>query len=239
MKSPLDRLLYRVRDLRSRRLFFMLQKYCHGNVLDVGGWDFVETAIRHDVWFDRWVTLERDITRLPVFADPRVRLVHGDGCEMGVRTGYFDTVLSIQVLEHVFEPLLMVEEISRSLRPGGHAIFLIPQTSTVHLAPHFHSNFSKYWIAAALERSNLELLEHHELGGVWSSMASHLVHFFLQARRTPGMSDASIRRTPVFWALLPFQAIVALLAIPVCMIFSLGDLKEEPNNHLVVARRLG
>ena len=34
-------------------------------------------------------------------------------------------------------------------------------------------------------------------------------------------------------------ASVALISIPVCLVFSLGDLSEEPNNHLVVARKPG
>jgi hypothetical protein len=33
------------------------------------------------------------------------------------------------------------------------------------------------------------------------------------------------------------MAVFAAAAIPVCLLFSLGDLSEEPNNHLVVARK--
>jgi hypothetical protein len=51
------------------------------------------------------------------------------------------------------------------------------------------------------------------------------------------MSDPAIRRNALFWVLLPFQMLFALFLIPVAMFFSLGDLGEEPNNHLVVARR--
>jgi hypothetical protein len=51
------------------------------------------------------------------------------------------------------------------------------------------------------------------------------------------MSDASIRRGPLFYVLFPFMVLWALVALPVCLVLSLGDLEEEPNNHLVVARR--
>ena len=68
-------------------------------------------------------------------------------------------------------------------------------------------------------------------------MASHLFYFFLQAARVPGMSDPSIRRKRLFWLMLPLQALYALLSIPVCMVFSIADLEEEPNNHLVVVRK--
>ena len=56
---------------------------------------------------------------------------------------------------------------------------------------------------------------------------------------TPGMSDPVIRRPRAFWVLLPLQAVYAAVSIPICMLLSLGDLQEEPNNHLVVARKPG
>ena len=161
----------------------------------------------------------------------------GDGCALPFRSASFDTALNVQVLEHVFEPLLMVQEIARILKPGGKALFLIPQTSVTHLAPRYYGNLSRYWIAAALDRAGLELVLYRPLGGVWSSMASHLVFFFFQAARARGLSDPAIRRNTLFYLLLPLMVLWALVSLPVCLLFALGDLQEEPNNHLVVARR--
>jgi hypothetical protein len=107
----------------------------------------------------------------------------------------------------------------------------------MHLAPDFHQNFSRFWIQKAMQRAGLEIVQLRPLGGVWSSMASHLVYFFFQAARADGMSDKSIRRKRSFWILVPLQALYATVSIPMCMLLSLGDLEEEPNNHLVVARK--
>jgi SAM-dependent methyltransferase len=236
-KSLPVRLLYLARDLRSRALFRALDRHCTGDVLDVGGWDFFDTARARGVPCTTWTTLEPGPERTLAIDDPRFRLEYGDGQAMHFPAATFDTVLNVQVLEHVFEPLRMVEEIGRVLRPGGHAIFLIPQTSTTHLAPHYHCNFSRYWIEQAMQRAGLEIAEHEPLGGRWSSTASHMVYFFLQAFRFDGMSGPEYRRNALFWVLLPFQMLWALVNIPVCLLFSLGDLTEEPNNHLVVARK--
>lgn len=238
MSSPslLTRLLYAARDFRSRALFAALREHCAGEVLDVGGGRFFETARAQGARFTGWTTLEVSARDLPPRA-PGQALVVGDGCRLPFQSGRFDTVLSIQVLEHVFEPIRMVEELARALKPGGKALLLIPQTSTTHLAPHYHGNFSRYWIAAALERAGLELVRHAPLGGVWSSMASHALYFFLQAARVKGMSDPAIRRGALFYCLLPLQVVWACVTLPVCLFLSLGDLAEEPNNHLVVARR--
>ena len=236
-KSPLLRLLYWLRDLRSRDLYRALREHSRGEVLDVGGWDFYVHAAEKGVAFRRWTTLENDPQRLPETGDPRVTITQGDGCAMQFADASFDTVLCVQVLEHVFDPIRMVAEVGRVLRPGGKAVLLIPCTSTMHLAPHYHGNFSRYWIQEALARAGLEIVELRELGGVWSTIASRALFFFLQAARYEGMSDPAIRRNALFWLLLPFQMLFALFLIPVALVFSLGDLHEEPNNHLVVARK--
>jgi len=236
-KPLLVRLLYAARDLRSRALFSALRAHARGDVLDVGGWDFYATALRHGVRTDTWTTLEPDPERLPEVDAHGFRAVHGDGCAMEFADASFDTVLAIQVLEHVFEPLRMVREMARVLRPGGKLVLLVPQTSTTHLAPEYYGNFSRYWIRRALDSAGLELVELRPLGGVWSSMASHQLFFFLQAARFEGMSDPALRRSALFWLLLPLQLIWAAISLPVCLLLSLGDLHEEPNNHLVVAMR--
>jgi SAM-dependent methyltransferase len=236
-KSILVRMLYVARDLRSRALFDALRQHVRGDVLDVGGWDFYLTAKRQGVQCTHWTTLEPDTTRLPDVDEPDFETVHGDGCAMEFPDASYDSVLNIQVLEHVLEPLKMVSEMARVLRPGGMAVILVPQTPATHLAPHYFGGFSRYWIERALPEAGLEIVELTPLGGVWSSMASHLFYFFLQAGRFSGMSDARIKRSPLFYVLLPFMALWALISLPVCLFLSLGDLQEEPNNILVVARR--
>jgi SAM-dependent methyltransferase len=236
-KSWILRGLYWARDLRSRALFEALRTHCRGEVLDVGGWDFFVTAQRERVPFERWTTLESDPERLLEVADPRVSVVHGDGCAMEFQNARFDTVLSVQVLEHVFEPIRMVEEMARVLRPGGVLVMLIPQTSTTHLAPNYFSNFSRFWIEKALIHAGLERVELRPLGGIWSSAASHLVFFFLQAARVGGMTSPECKRNALFYVLFPFMVGYALVNIPLCLILALGDLTEEPNNHLVIARK--
>ena len=57
-KSLVIRALYFVRDLRSRAAFDALRKFARGSVLDVGGWDFVVSAIAKKIPFDRWTVLE-------------------------------------------------------------------------------------------------------------------------------------------------------------------------------------
>ena len=45
---------------------------------------------------------------LPHVDGEPLRLIVGDGQHLGVRSDTFDTTVSIQVLEHVFEPIRMI-----------------------------------------------------------------------------------------------------------------------------------
>lgn len=236
-KGLVDRFATWARNLRSAALFAALERHASGDVLDVGGWDFF-LSVRDNprIRFKTWTTLDAE-ARLLDAADARHRAVAGDGERMAFPDASFDAVLSVQVLEHTFDPLAMVREISRVLRPGGAAVFLIPQTSVLHQAPGHYYNFTRFWIIKAADAAGLEIVALEPLGGRWSSTASHMVHFFLQAFGAPGYSTAEARRGPVFYLLLPLMCLWAALSVPVCLLLSLGDLTEEPNNHLVVARK--
>jgi SAM-dependent methyltransferase len=237
-KKPLSlKLLYSARDLMNRHLFNRLKTYCLGAVLDIGGWDFVSTVLRKGVTFDSWTILEVEERAVTDFADRRISLIVGDGCRMNLPDASYDTVVNVQVLEHVFDPNSMMREMCRVLKPGGYLIMLIPQTSTMHMAPHHYYNFTRFWIEESLRRNMMETLEMLPLGGVWSSMASHLLYFVFQSLRFPGMSTGENKRNVLFYLLYPAMLLFAVAAIPICMVLSLGDLSEEPNNHLVVARK--
>lgn len=58
----------------------------------------------------------------------------------------FDAILCSEVLEHVPEPIRVLQEFRRLLRVGGTLILTAPFASIVHFAPyHYYSGFSRYW----------------------------------------------------------------------------------------------
>jgi SAM-dependent methyltransferase len=237
-KSIFSRFEYFLRDLRGKEIFDAMRAYCKGDLLDVGGWDFYLTAKEKGIACSSWTTLEYDETHALHINDDKYRLVYGDGCAMDFEDETFDTILNIQVLEHVFEPIKMVQEIARVLKKGGHAIFVIPQTSVIHSEPHHYQNFSAFWIREVMARNALEIVCHKPLGGVWSSMASHLFFLVYYTLLRRWKSPTGEPRNTMFYLLYPFMVLYAMLTLPVCMFFSLGDLREEPNNHLVVVRKV-
>lgn len=236
-KSITWKILYFVRDLRSQKIFNAIKKHAKGDVLDIGGWDFYLKVKSLNINYNSWTTLEMEEKRLIDIVDEKFKVVHGDGCSTSFESSSFDFILCLQVLEHVFDPLKMVNEIKRILKPNGYAVFLIPQTSMLHLAPDHYYNFTKYWIKEAMNNAGLKIVEYKPLGGFWTTIASRLVYFIPQSFRFGGMSSAEDKRNIFYYLLYPFMIIYILINIPICMFLSLGDLTEEPNNHYVLVTK--
>jgi SAM-dependent methyltransferase len=174
---------------------------------------------------------------LPAVDDPRVRTVVGDGCALEFADDSFDTVLSIQVLEHVFEPIRMIEELHRVARPGAAIVVMVPQTANIHHAPHHYQNLTRYWLEEAARRVDAEVVAYKPMGGAWSSTASRLLLQYPAAFGVGGYAHPGVRRGWRFWALFPIGVLTSVLTFPLAMLLSLGDLEEEANNHLIVLRK--
>lgn len=241
-RRPLDHALLFVRNLRARKLFDALRKYCKGDVLDVGGSDFFLTAKSKRIPFASWTTVEPDPERmfaLRALNEEALKLVVADGADMGEHfpDESFDTVLNVHVLEHVVDPVAMVRECHRVLRKDGYAVFLIPQTASIHHTPEVFYNFNRFWIHKVMPQCGFSIERYAALGGLWTTIASRMLFFFFQAVRVPDRTDPAIKRSVLFYLLFPFMVIYACLSIPLLMLLGLGDLEEEANNHLVVVRK--
>ena len=58
----------------------------------------------------------------------------------------FDIIICIEVLEHVKDPVKVVNKISNLLKPGGYFIATVPLHSLIHQAPHYYSSgLSPFW----------------------------------------------------------------------------------------------
>lgn len=56
----------------------------------------------------------------------------------------FDSVICTQVLEHVPNPFLAINELYRVLRPGGTLFLTVPFLNNLHMKPHDYWRFTEY-----------------------------------------------------------------------------------------------
>lgn len=70
----------------------------------------------------------------------------GDAASVPAEDDSFDAVLCTEVLEHVPEPIKVLKEIGRILRPGGWAFISAPLGSGLHQQPfHFYGGFTPHF----------------------------------------------------------------------------------------------
>jgi len=110
-----------------------ISDYLAGDVLEVGAGIGATTAALHDGSARRWVCLEPDrrlALRLKARLSPcairsTVRVIVGSLRAFGDRAS-FDTILYIDVLEHIREDRAQVDAAAELVRPGGHIVVLSP-----------------------------------------------------------------------------------------------------------------
>ncbi len=61
----------------------------------------------------------------------RMRFIVGDAHKLPFPANSFDAVVALEVLEHVFDPLKVLSEVKRVLKPHGYAVFLVPSDSNL------------------------------------------------------------------------------------------------------------
>ncbi|MFT3789796.1 MAG: class I SAM-dependent methyltransferase [Rudaea sp.] len=85
--------------------------------------------------------------------------VFADGGLLPFRDGTFDTVLLLEVLEHVAEPARVLSEIERVLKSGGVLLLSMPFLYPLHDAPHDYQRYTAPGLKYAVVRAGLDCIE--------------------------------------------------------------------------------
>lgn len=85
-----------------------------------------------------------------------------DGVHFPLKDAEFDSILTTQVLEHVFTPEIFAAELSRVLKPGGKMLLTVPFVWDEHEQPYDFGRYSSFGLKALLERHGFEIVEHRK-----------------------------------------------------------------------------
>lgn len=72
--------------------------------------------------------------------------IYWDGKKLPFSNDSFDTVLMTEVLEHLFEPEVVLSELRRVLRPGGKLLITTPFIWELHEVPYDYARYTLYGI---------------------------------------------------------------------------------------------
>ncbi len=87
-----------------------------------------------------------------------------DGKTFPFSDHHFDSVLTNQVFEHVFNPTEFLSEINRVLKPNGHLLLTVPFIWDEHEQPFDYGRYSSFGIKHVLERHDFEILKQYKSG---------------------------------------------------------------------------
>jgi SAM-dependent methyltransferase len=231
------KITYLIRNILSRPLFKLLEGNL-GRTLDIGGGSFYKNLTK-STWSNYFV-LEPDLDSLPKPNElEKIYSISADAGKSPIKSHSFDTVIIIQVLQFIYEPTKVIAESNRILKKNGRIVIQVPQSGNLHGVPHHYYNFTRFWLERTLSENNFKITDYIPLGGAWRTIASRLFLMFWPVVGHPYYLDPKFKKRGVFfWILFPIQLLVGVLFFLISLFLSISDIKEEANNHLIVAIKL-
>lgn len=134
-----------------------------------------------------------------------------DAAAIPVPDSSYDAVLCTEVLEHVPEPIHVVNEIARILRPGGRVMLTAPLGSGLHQQPyHFYGGYTPHWYQRFLAAAGFGAIEITPNGGFFR-------HYGQESQRFSALLDprrcrrARLLVAPIWLITLPWFRVIAPL----------------------------
>lgn len=166
---------------REERQFFSPATYCQfrmtlpialrharGDLLDVGAGDVPYREI-----FEPYVNVYHTVDH-----ERRTDGIdfEADAQDMSgvVPSDRYDTVLLIEVLEHVPNPFRVVGELFRVLRQGGKVILSVPHLSRLHEEPFDFYRYTHYGLKHLFENAGFDVVELVPRGGLFCFLGHQL-----------------------------------------------------------------
>lgn len=118
-----------------------------------------------------WVRNASAYVGIDISPGPEVDVLIDPDRTWPLESASFDSVLCTQVLEHVADLSLTVDEIARVLKPGGRLVVTIPFAYNEHGAPHDYRRLSRHGLAKIFA-PDYETLEIRTQGGVGSTVGT-------------------------------------------------------------------
>lgn len=151
--------------LQRQEVLPFLQRYARGRLLDIGaGTVPLREALRPELSSYHTLDIERRCEDIDFVGD--VQNLAGI-----IASESFDTVMALEVLEHVPNSDAAVREMFRILAPLGNVLISVPHLSRLHEEPHDYFRFTGYGLRHLFERAGFEVLEIRPIGGLLCFLA--------------------------------------------------------------------
>ncbi|MGV1789425.1 class I SAM-dependent methyltransferase [Rhizobium sp. A37_96] len=160
------------------------------------------------------------------------QIVAFDGKTIPLPDNSHDVLLCTEVLEHAVDPVTLIEEMHRVLRPGGLLLATVPFAARVHHAPYDFHRFTRFRLAAMF--SSFDGVQIIERGNDIAVIANKLI--VLSVRLANPKKSRNLFWTVPLLVLLAPCTIVALICAHLSLFLGTGS-KDDPLGYGIVARK--
>ncbi len=156
-------------------------RYLHGRVLDVGC-----GAMPYRAEIAQVAESHHGLDRAPQSGGA---VIMGDAEELAMISDQsYDSLLCLEVLEHLPRPGKAIAAMYRVLKPGGYLVLSVPHLSRLHDLPHDYYRYTVHGIRHLLQAEGFELVDWNTRGGLFSFLGHQLSFLLLSASGTiPGV----------------------------------------------------
>lgn len=198
------------------------RKYANGKLLDIGCGTM---SYREDLLkiVNEYIGLDYPKTKKMYPGAPKPDIL-ADAKKLPFDTGTLDTVLMLQVLEHIDNPELAIKEASRVLKKEGILIISVPFLYPVHDAPYDYFRFTEFALKSLLKKFNLKILHFSRDGTFLEFLLQSLIIFLLKRAKQ------ALQNKKLFESI--YALILLIITLPITVITNLLTITLEPVNKL-------
>lgn len=178
-RRTLDTYLIRRRILQAVQ---SAQPFLTGTLLDVGcGRMPYRSLLRRPCGgISRYVgvdLLSKD-ERRPDYGVPSV---YWDGCSLPVKTASMDSALALEVLEHVPNPQVLLNEVARVLKPRAPFLLTVPFLWPLHDSPFDEYRYTPFALERHLRAAGFDV-QFLEAQGGWDASLAQMIGLWIRRR---------------------------------------------------------
>jgi SAM-dependent methyltransferase len=155
--------------------------------------------------------------------------VYYDGKHIPFPDQEFDSLFCSEVLEHVFDPDLILPEMNRVLKTGAQALFTVPFCWNEHEIPYDYARYSSFGFRHLLEKHGFEIVELKKSGSFARVGFQLLALYFYEI----------LQRWGFIGKVLSMLFIVPVNIIGVTLLLLLPPNQSLYFNNIILARKTG
>lgn len=157
----------------------------HGTLLDVGcgQMPYKNHILKMSPNIKRYIGLDFSHGK---YADIKQPDITWDGKTIPLDSASVDCCLATEVLEHCHQPMTVLKEIRRVLKPDGVFFFTSPFIWPLHDTPHDHYRYTPFSLKLLLNEAGFEDVQINAMGG-WDASLAQMIGLWL--KRAPMTDD--------------------------------------------------